>query len=171
MNSQLYQLILRFISIMKKIHIVLLIIVAAGIASLTLFLKDLTIYSSFTEASKMHKDKYVHIIAKLDKDQPIEWNPGKDPNHLGFFATDSLGKSTKVVYKNNMPTDFEKSDKLVLKGYMRNDYFECKDIQLKCPSKYEQQQAAGATHPSTIARPEAQINKGEYKTNETTEKK
>ncbi len=143
---------------MKKIHIVLLIAVAAGIASLTLFLKDLTIYSSFTEAKQKHQNKYVHIIAKLDKGQPIDWNPAKDPNHLGFFATDSLGNATKVVYKNNMPADFEKSDKLVLKGYMRGDYFECKDIQLKCPSKYKDEQAAGKTHPDQIERKAAPIS-------------
>jgi cytochrome c-type biogenesis protein CcmE len=142
---------------MKKIHIILLILVAAGIASLTLFLKDLTIYSSFAEAKQKYTDKYVHIVAKLDKAQPIDWNPEKNPNYLGFFATDSLGNSTKVVFNNNMPTDFEKSDRLVLKGYMRNEYFECKEIQLKCPSKYKDEEAAGAKHPEQIKRAAATI--------------
>ncbi len=143
---------------MKKIHIVLLLLVAAGIASLSFFLKDLTIYSSFTTAKQMHKDKFVHIVAKLDKSQPIDWAPATNPNYLGFYATDSLGGSTKVVFNNNMPTDFEKSDRLVLKGYMRNDYFECKDIQLKCPSKYKDEEAAGAKHPEQVQRTTATIN-------------
>lgn len=143
---------------MKKIHIALLIVVAAGIASLTLFLKDLTVYSSITDAKQKHQNKFVHIIAQLDKSQPLEYNPLKNPNYLGFYAKDSLGGNTKVVYKNNMPTDFEKSDRLVLKGYMRGEEFECKDIQLKCPSKYKDEQAKGATHPSTIERPAATIN-------------
>ena len=31
----------------------------------------------------------------------------------------------------------EKSERIVLKGRMQSDYFECKDILLKCPSKYK----------------------------------
>lgn len=135
----------------------MLLIVAAGIASLTIFLKDLTIYSSFTTAKVKHQDKFVHIVAKLDKEQPIDWDPAKNPNYLSFYAKDSIGASTKVVYKNNMPNDFEKSDRLVLKGYMRGDYFECKDIQLKCPSKYKDEEAAGASHPDAIKRNAATI--------------
>jgi cytochrome c-type biogenesis protein CcmE len=128
---------------MKKSQIIMLLIVAAGIASLTLFLKDLTIYSSFTTANAQHRDKFVHIVAKLDKDKEIDWDPAKNPNYLSFYAKDSVGMSTKVVYKNNMPNDFEKSDRLVLKGYMREGFFECKDIQLKCPSKYKDEEVAG----------------------------
>jgi hypothetical protein len=143
---------------MKKIHIALLLMVAAGIASLSFFLKDLTTYSSFTTAKKEHLNKFVHIVAKLDKTKPIDWAPATNPNYLGFHATDSLGGSTKVVFNNNMPADFEKSDRLVLKGYMRNSYFECKDIQLKCPSKYKDEEAAGAKHPDQIQRNAAPIN-------------
>jgi cytochrome c-type biogenesis protein CcmE len=31
----------------------------------------------------------------------------------------------------------EKSERLVLKGKVQNGQFECKDILLKCPSKYK----------------------------------
>jgi cytochrome c-type biogenesis protein CcmE len=31
----------------------------------------------------------------------------------------------------------EKSERLVLKGKVNGDVFECKDILLKCPSKYK----------------------------------
>lgn len=127
---------------MKKIHIVLLLLVAAGIASLTVFLKDLTTYATFDSAATKYNGKFVHVVARLDKTRPIEYNPAVNADYLGFSASDSAGRSVKVVYKKEKPTDFEKSDKLVLKGYMRNDYFECKEIQLKCPSKFKDEAQA-----------------------------
>jgi cytochrome c-type biogenesis protein CcmE len=130
---------------MKKIHILILVLVAAGIASLTFFFKDLTTYASFATANSQYKDKFVHIVAKLDTSQPIEWDAAKNPNFLSFFAMDTIGGSTKVVFKKEKPVDFEKSQRLVLKGYMRDGYFECKDIQLKCPSKYKDEAEAAAT--------------------------
>jgi cytochrome c-type biogenesis protein CcmE len=127
---------------MKKIHIVLLLLVAAGIASLTLFLKDLTTYATFDTASQKYKDKFVHVVARLDKTKPVEYDAAINADYLGFQAIDSAGRSVKVVYKKEKPADFEKSDKLVLKGYMRDQYFECKEIQLKCPSKFKDQEQA-----------------------------
>jgi cytochrome c-type biogenesis protein CcmE len=127
---------------MKKSHIIMLLVVAAGIASLTLFLKDLTTYTTFNTATEKYKNKFVHIVAKLDTTKTIEWDPAKDPNYLSFYAVDSLHSGAKVVYRKEKPVDFEKSAKLVLKGYMREGYFECRDIQFKCPSKYKDEQTA-----------------------------
>jgi cytochrome c-type biogenesis protein CcmE len=53
-----------------------------------------------------------------------------------------LGSTTKVVYKNAKPTDFEKSARVVMKGSMQGETFECKEIVLKCPSKYTDEEAA-----------------------------
>jgi cytochrome c-type biogenesis protein CcmE len=36
-----------------------------------------------------------------------------------------------------MPTDMDKSERLVLKGRVNGDVFECSSISLKCPSKYK----------------------------------
>jgi cytochrome c-type biogenesis protein CcmE len=127
---------------MKKIHIVLLLLVAAGIASLTLFLKDLTTYATFGTAADKYNGKFVHVVARLDTTKPIEYNAAVNSDYLGFQAIDSAGRSVKVVYKKEKPAEFEKSDKLVLKGYMRDQYFECKEIQLKCPSKFKDEEQA-----------------------------
>ena len=54
-----------------------------------------------------------------------------------IYVIDSLGGKTKVVYHNSKPGDLEKSERIVLKGRMFKDYFDCKDILLKCPSKYK----------------------------------
>jgi hypothetical protein len=108
----------------------------AAIAVLISFLGDLTTYDTVASARKK-EGKFVHLIAKLDKTQPIEFDPARDPNLLSFTAVDTLGGVTKVVYRKGKPTDFEKAERLVLKGSMRNGQFECKDILLKCPSKYK----------------------------------
>lgn len=73
----------------------------------------------------------------MDKSQPIEYDAIKDPNYLTFFATDSLGGSTKVIYRNTKPAELEQSERVVLKGKMQGNIFECDNILLKCPSKYK----------------------------------
>jgi cytochrome c-type biogenesis protein CcmE len=121
---------------MKKVHIIILGAVAVVIAGLLTMMKDLTTYD--TIASARGKDgKYVHLIAKLDKSRPVEYDPIKDPNYLSFYALDSLGGETRVVYRNAKPTEFEHSERIVLKGKMKGDVFECQEILLKCPSKYK----------------------------------
>jgi cytochrome c-type biogenesis protein CcmE len=121
---------------MKKIHIIILGAVAVIIAGLLTMMKDLTTYDSIASA-RQKEGKFVHLIAKLDKTQPIEYDPVKDPNYLSFYALDSLGNNTRVVYLNSKPTEFEHSERIVLKGQMKGDVFECKEILLKCPSKYK----------------------------------
>jgi cytochrome c-type biogenesis protein CcmE len=121
---------------MKKIHIVLLILVVAAISGMSFFIKDLTTYETFATARKK-ADKFVVVKVKLDKSAAIEYNQIKDPNLTTFYAIDQEGKKSKVVYKNARPTDIEKSEGLDLNGYMRDSYFECTKLQMKCPSKYK----------------------------------
>jgi cytochrome c-type biogenesis protein CcmE len=123
---------------MKKIHIVLLILSIAAIAGMSFFIKDLTTYETFASAQKK-KDKFVVVKVQLDKQTPIEYNELKDPNRTTFYAIDQDGKRSKVVYTEAKPTDIEKSDGIDLNGYMRDGYFECTRLQMKCPSKYKDQ--------------------------------
>lgn len=123
-------------SFMKKLHIVLLLLVVAGIVGMSFFIKDLTTQETFKTAAGK-KDKYVVIKAKLDKETPIEYDAVKNPNLTVFYALDNNGERQKVVYNNSKITDMERSEGLDLNGYMRNGYFECNKIQTKCPSKYK----------------------------------
>jgi len=121
---------------MKKIHIVLLVFIAAAIAVLISFLKGTSTYD--TVASAMSKPgKFVHLMARWDKTQPMEYDALKNANFLSFTAIDTLGKSVRVVYHNPKPENFEISEKLVLEGKYVDGYFDCKSIQTKCPSKYK----------------------------------
>ena len=121
---------------MKKTHIIILIGIAALIVALLAYSVDFSTYDTVASA-KQKQGKFVHLIAKVDKTQPIEYDPINNPNYLSFVVVDSLGDRTKVIYHNSKPADLEKSERVVLKGKMEQDHFECKDILLKCPSKYK----------------------------------
>src|SRR4029453_2119193 len=121
---------------MKKIHIALLILIAVTIAVLISFMGTLSTYDSVQSAMKK-KGKTVSIIAKLDRTQPIEYYAVKNPNFLSFVAYDSLGSNMRVIYRKEKPTNLEHSERLVLKGKMNEDHFECTEILMKCPSKYK----------------------------------
>ncbi len=121
---------------MKKTHIIILVGIAALIVGLLAYSVDFSTYDTI-ESARQKEGKYVHLIAKLDKSKPVEYDPINNPNYLSFTAIDSLGSTTKVVYRNSKPTDLEKSERIVMKGTMNKDHFECKDILLKCPSKYK----------------------------------
>ena len=122
---------------MKRTHIIILVAIAAMIVALIVFSAgDFSTYDTINSA-KAKQGKYVHLIAKVDKSQPIEYDPVNNPNYLSFYAIDSLGGTTKVVFHNSKPTDLEKSERIVMKGKMQADHFECNDILLKCPSKYK----------------------------------
>ena len=121
---------------MKKTHLIILILIAASIGVLLMYSVDFSTYDTIASA-RQKQGRYVHLIARLDKTEPIEYNAIKNPNYLSFYATDSLGGSTKVIFHNAKPAELEQSDRVVLKGKMNGNVFECNDILLKCPSKYK----------------------------------
>jgi cytochrome c-type biogenesis protein CcmE len=125
--------------IMKKLHIVILLLIAVSIAVLISFMGDLSTYETIASA-RQKSGKTVTIIARIDRAQPIEYDPARDPNYLSFHISDTLGNTAKVVYHFEKPYDLEKAERITLKGRMNGDVFEItrKDgILLKCPSKYK----------------------------------
>ncbi len=121
---------------MKKTHIAVLVLIAIAIGVLISFTGNLSTYETVASA-RQKEGKFVRLIAKVDKSQPIEYDAAKNPNYLVFTAVDTLGNTTRVVFYNAKPPDFEKSERLVLNGKMQNGQFECKDMLMKCPSKYK----------------------------------
>lgn len=121
---------------MKTSHIIILVLIAATIGGLLMYSVDFSTYDTI-QSAKNKPGKYVHLIARLDKSQPLEYDALKNPNLLSFYVTDSLGASTRVIYHNPKPSELEKSERIVLKGKMNNNVFECDNILLKCPSKYK----------------------------------
>jgi cytochrome c-type biogenesis protein CcmE len=127
---------------MKKIHIVLLVLIAGAIAILLSSLDTGSSYGSIAEA-KAKPGKFVHVAVQLDKTVPVEFDAIKNSNYLSFQAVDSTGEKMKVVYRKGEIPNLMISEKLVLKGSYKEGHFECKDVQTKCPSKYKENEKVG----------------------------
>ena len=130
-----------YLSAMKKTQIILLVLVAVAIAVLISFLKVASSYDTFANA-KEKPGKFMHVIAKLDKSAPLEYDQLKNPNYLGFLARDTSGTVMKVIYRKGKPDNIEHSERLVLEGKYVDGQFECNNIMMKCPSKYKEDMKA-----------------------------
>ena len=135
---------------MKKTHLILLVLIAAAIVVLISYTGDLSSYETIGSA-KQKEGKFVNLIVKMDKSVAVQYDPVKDPNLLQFNVQDSLGGKIAVVYHNTMPTDMEKSERLVLKGKVQGDHFECSAIVMKCPSNYKDNPNGMKEQPVTIS--------------------
>ena len=82
---------------MKKIHIVMLVGIAAVIAVLISLMGDLSTYETIASA-RQKEGKAVTVIAKLDRTVPIVYEPAKNANFTSFQIVDSLGNRAKVEY-------------------------------------------------------------------------
>jgi|SRR5690606_2033910 len=124
---------------MKKIHIILLVLIAGAVAVIVANFGDFSTYETFASAAKEPGKKY-HVIGVLAEGRQMEYDPEKDPNHFTFYVKDKAGQTSKVIFNGAKPTDIEKSEQVVMTGYMDGDAFRCSKIQMKCPSKYQNDQ-------------------------------
>lgn len=125
---------------MKPVQIAIIVFISVAIAIGVSFYGDTSKYVSFAEADEIalsRPNMKLHVVTTLSKTKPQVYNPQVDPNYFEFYASDSTGYEKKIVYRNAMPQDLDKTDKVVLIGYSRGDYFEAREILKKCPSKYE----------------------------------
>lgn len=120
---------------MKKVHIILIVIIAVGIGALITTLGNTNTYAAFEEA-KANPEKEYHVVGKLSKDKPLEYDPVRNTDEFIFFMKDNNGVENKVVLHKNKPQDFERSEQIVVIGKMQADAFHANDILMKCPSKY-----------------------------------
>ena len=84
---------------MKKIHIVLLVLIAGAIAYLIGSFKFASsTYETIAEA-KAKPGKFVHVAVRLDKLVPVVYDPKKDANFLSFQAVgiDSPNQKMQVI--------------------------------------------------------------------------
>lgn len=126
---------------MKKSHIVLLILIAAALCVIVSMFGDFSTYETFQSASAQPGKQY-HIIGYLEKDKEMHYDPVKDPNHFSFYVKDKKGNVNQVIFSGAKPIDIEKSEQIVMSGYMEGNTFRCNKIQMKCPSKYQKDQVA-----------------------------
>ncbi|MCX8472974.1 MAG: cytochrome c maturation protein CcmE [Sediminibacterium sp.] len=131
---------------MKNFQIILIILVLVTICYFVSTEGSLSSYQTIATAKK-NPNVFINIIARMDTTKPVIYLPEKDPNLFEFYIVDSLGAEAKVLYHNPKPTDIEKANRLVLKGTYKDNYFDCQEILIKCPSKYKDQQV---TQPDKI---------------------
>ena len=120
---------------MKRTHLILMGIIAIAIGVIISTAGDASSYENFSVAKNNAGSEY-HIVGTLAKSKPLVYDPLKDPNFFSFHMIDAQGEQCQVVYHDNMPQDFERSEQVVVVGQYQNNLFEAKTILTKCPSKY-----------------------------------
>ena len=120
---------------MKKSHIIAIVIIAVAIGAILSTMADSSTYASFSTAES-HPSKTYHVVGKLNKTMPQEYDPHTDADLFSFFLVDNDGKEKKVVLHKAKPQDFDKSEQIVVIGKMDGEAFIASDILMKCPSKY-----------------------------------
>lgn len=129
---------------MKKTNIVLLVLIAVAIGVVVTMVGDFSTYETFATA-KQKEGKEYHVIGFLDTTQTLSYDPVKDANYFTFYMKDKTGEAHRVIFYGTKPTDFEKSEQLVLTGKMQGGEFHCNKILMKCPSKYNNDKVAMST--------------------------
>jgi cytochrome c-type biogenesis protein CcmE len=120
---------------MKKIHIIGIIIIAVATGAILTSLMDAGTYADFSTADKNPGAEY-HVVGKLNKDKPHDFNPELDANKFTFFMFDNNGIEKKVILYKSKPQDFENAEQIVLIGKSKGNEFHATEILMKCPSKY-----------------------------------
>lgn len=121
---------------MKKIHIIALLVIAVAFGVILTSLSNNSTYASFKEAAD-HEGSTYHVVGKLDRTKPFEYDPNVNANLFTFYLIDKDGTEKKVMLGKPKPDDFEKSDQIVVIGKASgSDCFKAADVLMKCPSKY-----------------------------------
>lgn len=133
---------------MKTTHIVLLVVIAVAIGVIVSMTGSASSYVTFNEAKEMAsngENNKIHVVGKLKKSasgtiEGMEYHPELDPNYFKFQLVDTTQTEMSVVYANPKPTDFERSEQIVIIGSVKEDVFVADKILMKCPSKYTEKE-------------------------------
>ncbi len=129
---------------MKSKYIFAIIVIAIAIVIVVSMTGDASSYVTFSEAKELSQKGYqnsIHVVGELPKTlsgeiSGIEESP--DKLSFKFDMVDENGFRQKVLYANPMPTDFTRSEQVVIVGAYSGENFIAEKILLKCPSKYQE---------------------------------
>lgn len=130
--------------IMKKTHLIAILVIAAAIAIIISTAGDASTYVSFDQAYQMASTgnkRSIHVVGELKKDAQgnvTGLEPGRDRLSFSFVLIDEARREQTVFYNEPMPPDFTRSEKIVVIGSFQGDRFVANKILLKCPSKYQE---------------------------------
>ncbi len=131
---------------MKKSHILGIVVIAVAISVIVSTAGDASNYVSFNEAKSLYTSgtaKKIHVVGTLKKTPTgdivgIETSP--DQMAFKFMMVDENNFEQQVLFGEPMPTDFSKSEQVVVVGSYNGDIFVADKILLKCPSKYQEEE-------------------------------
>lgn len=132
---------------MKKTSIIILIAIAVVLGLSVSMFGNLSSYETFKSATEKEGKTFV-VMGNLDTTKAMVYDPKLDANKFVFHAIDKAGTALQVVFNGTKPQDFERSESLVMTGFVKDDIFHCEKIQMKCPSKYEEDQIIVAQKPA-----------------------
>jgi len=129
---------------MKRTHIIAIALIAVAIAALIGSLSDSSSYADLNEALANPGREY-HVVGVLDRSQEIVYEPSQNASLTQFTMQDLEGHSCRVKLAKAKPQDFERSERIVLIGEASADgEFHARDMLMKCPSKYNEQNKVDA---------------------------
>lgn len=130
---------------MKKSHIFALVVISVAVIVIMSTAGDASAYVSFKEARELSEkgnQNKIHIVGTLPKNATgevigIESSP--DMLSFRFELVDENNFVQTVYHPNPMPTDFLRSEQVVIVGSYQQGKFIADKILLKCPSKYQEE--------------------------------
>jgi len=122
---------------MKKIHIIALVMLLVGVYVLVTASKDVTTYANYSDAVSGQR---VRIAGELAREMPMVYDPAVNAEEFSFYMKDSKGVTKQVKLDQAKPQEFERSETVVVTGYLDKDVFYADDILVKCPSKYKDEE-------------------------------
>ena len=131
---------------MKNLFPIYLIFLSITIIIVISTFADASTYVSFSDAKSLYsvgKKSPIHVVGRLiknEKNQVIGIKKSDDNLSFSFEMIDEEGTIENVFYSEPMPPDFILSDQVVVIGSYNDKRFIAKEILLKCPSKYTEDQ-------------------------------
>ncbi|MFH5831230.1 cytochrome c maturation protein CcmE [Halalkalibaculum sp. DA3122] len=115
------------------------IVAIVGFTSLLMynFGNSISTYVNFEQAEGMSG---AHVVGKWDDSR--DYGFSMENKQFSFFMEDQDGNIRRVVYPKPKPNNFEQATQLVVIGEMDNGVFYANDMLMKCPSKYNDADAA-----------------------------
>ena len=120
---------------MQSKYIIGIVVIAAFIIwTVISFQKTLTPYVSIAQAKK------VESVVQVKGKRLDSGTFNTEQNQFIFNLVDDTGEKIEVVYNGAKPGNFDQASDVVCVGQYRDGRFQARELLVKCPSKYVEQE-------------------------------
>lgn len=116
-----------------------LFIIAFAVYGIFAFKENVNPYTNFKGA----ETAWGAVQIKGVWDQSKESSYSVEDHTFTFWLKDETGEIRQVLFHGSKPNNFEHATSIVVKGNFENQVFTSDRILVKCPSKYQSEQADG----------------------------